>query len=63
MAESSDVQHNKNRDFICPCAKSYLSYAALFTHIKQKHAGKVLPFVTIIGARKNHKAQTIEQEG
>lgn len=31
----------KSRDFKCPCGKSYLSYAALFTHIKQKHQGKV----------------------
>ena len=23
-----------NRDFICPCGKSYLSYPALYTHIK-----------------------------
>lgn len=30
------------RDFICSCGKNYLSYAALFTHIKQKHDGKVL---------------------
>lgn len=32
-----------NRDYICPCGKSYLSYPALFTHIKQKHNGRVLP--------------------
>lgn len=31
----------KPRNFKCPCGKSYLSYAALFTHIKQKHEGKV----------------------
>lgn len=29
-----------NRDYICPCGKSYLSYPALFTHIKQKHNGR-----------------------
>jgi hypothetical protein len=23
-----------NRDFICACGKSYLSYPALYTHIK-----------------------------
>ncbi len=33
---------SKNREFICACGKNYLSYAALFTHIKQKHEGKVL---------------------
>ena len=30
-----------NRDYICPCGKSYLSYPALFTHIKTKHNGRV----------------------
>lgn len=34
--------HSKNRNFICSCGKAYLSYAALFTHIKQKHGGKVI---------------------
>ena len=29
------------RDFTCPCGKSYLSYPALYTHIKTKHQGKV----------------------
>lgn len=31
----------KSRNFICSCGKAYLSYAALFTHIKLKHNGKV----------------------
>ena len=31
---------NSGRDFICGCgAKRYLSYPALYTHIKQKHGG------------------------
>lgn len=30
------------RNFKCPCGKSYLSYPALFTHIKLKHNGKVI---------------------
>lgn len=29
-----------NRDFICGCSKSYLSYPALYTHIKNKHNGQ-----------------------
>lgn len=29
------------RKFGCPCGKWYLSYPALFTHVKQKHEGKV----------------------
>lgn len=33
---------SKHREFICPCGKGYFSYAALFTHVKQKHQGKVL---------------------
>ena len=33
-----------NRDYICPCGKSYLSYPALFTHIKQKHNGRVISY-------------------
>lgn len=32
---------DRSRDFICPCGKGYFSYAALFTHVKQKHDGKV----------------------
>ena len=28
------------RDFVCPCGKSYLSYPALYTHIKNKHQGQ-----------------------
>lgn len=29
------------RAYGCPCGKTYLSYPALFTHVKQKHDGKV----------------------
>ena len=29
-----------NRNFTCGCGKSYLSYPALYTHLKQKHEGK-----------------------
>ena len=28
------------RDYICGCGKTYLSYPALYTHIKTKHGGK-----------------------
>ena len=27
----------EGRDHICGCGKTYLSYPALYTHIKQKH--------------------------
>ena len=29
-----------NRNYTCGCGKSYLSYPALYTHLKQKHDGK-----------------------
>ncbi|KAM3134920.1 hypothetical protein pb186bvf_012920 [Paramecium bursaria] len=29
-----------NRDYFCGCGKSYLSYPALYTHLKQKHDSK-----------------------
>ena len=28
-----------DRNFVCGCGKSYLSYPALYTHIKTKHDG------------------------
>lgn len=31
----------QTRNYVCSCGKDYLSYAALFTHVKQKHEGKV----------------------
>lgn len=27
----------ESRDFTCRCGKKYLSYAAVYTHVKQKH--------------------------
>ena len=30
----------EGRDFQCGCGKRYLSYPALYTHIKTKHDGK-----------------------
>lgn len=38
---NEEINSMKGREFICSCGKNYLSYAALFTHIKQKHDGKV----------------------
>ncbi len=29
----------EERNYICGCGKSYLSYAALYTHAKTKHGG------------------------
>jgi hypothetical protein len=47
MGESAKAKHrrrskndNEGRNFECGgCGKSYLSYPALYTHIKQKHQG------------------------
>lgn len=39
---NEDAAAFKGRQFICACGKNYLSYAALFTHIKQKHDGQVI---------------------
>ena len=30
---------DQGRDYICGCGKKYLSYPALYTHIKTKHNG------------------------
>lgn len=35
----------EGRNFTCPCGKSYLSYPALYTHVKTKHEGKVKLFI------------------
>lgn len=35
------TRHDQNnRDYKCGCGSSYLSYPALYTHLKQKHDGK-----------------------
>lgn len=42
--ESKKKRRTRNdeegRDFTCTCGKKYLSYPALYTHIKTKHNGK-----------------------
>ena len=38
-----------NRSFLCGCNKDYLSYPALYTHVKNKHDG-VFP----IGSNSKH---------
>lgn len=50
LQDVSDATRAKNaaedkRIYGCPCGKTYLSYPALFTHIKQKHRGKVTEIV------------------
>lgn len=50
------------RDFGCPCGKTYLSYPALFTHVKQKHNGKVF-CPLFLASWRSHQAQNGEGEG
>ena len=38
--EAVKTKEEAERKFGCPCGKWYLSYPALFTHVKQKHDGK-----------------------
>lgn len=44
---SEDLEKDRNgsgdekRMYGCPCGKKYLSYPALFTHVRQKHDGQV----------------------
>lgn len=45
-----------DRDHNCLCGKSYLSYPALYTHIKNKHGGQ-----TISGMVKKSKEGTTKQ--
>lgn len=35
-------ESNENRNFSCRCGKSYLSYPALYLHLRNKHEGRVL---------------------
>lgn len=44
----------QKREFGCPCGKTYLSYPALFTHVKQKHNGKVM-IDSNVGSRQINK--------
>jgi hypothetical protein len=38
----------QNRDYKCPCGKSYLSYPALYTHLKQKHSDDMQDYLSKI---------------
>lgn len=59
MVNNEDLKKNKRRSkntvsnekYICGCEKSYLSYAALFTHLKNSH-NKIVPNGTIIPLKK-----------
>ena len=44
------------RNFICGCGKSYLSYAALYTHAKTKHSGVFPAGTSTLKKSKNKKS-------
>lgn len=50
------------REYGCPCGKYYLSYCALYTHIKTKHDGVVL-HKHIVGTRDTDKATAQQKQG
>ena len=51
-----------NRNYTCGCGKSYLSYPALYTHLKQKHNGKQ-PFGTILpSSLRGRKPKNVKEE-
>jgi len=43
------------RNFVCGCGKQYLSYPALYTHLKTKHGGNQPPGTKCQLALKNTK--------
>lgn len=45
------------RNYLCGCGKAYLSYPALYTHVKNKHGG-VFP----IGSNAKRKIQKNEED-
>lgn len=45
----------EGRDFMCGCGKRYLSYPALYTHIKTKHEGRQPEGTLKSGPLKRHK--------
>lgn len=52
-----------NRDYICPCGKSYLSYPALFTHIKIKHNGRVFLNIDRLQDKSSNQDRSMPIEG
>jgi hypothetical protein len=39
---SESLNTTSEINFECPCGKTYKSYPAIFTHVKNKHEGKVI---------------------
>ena len=63
--ERRSKEETDERNYICGCGKSYLSYAALYTHAKTKHDG-IFPEGTTNMQKKskgsNKKNDWIQQE-
>lgn len=51
-----------NRNYTCGCGKSYLSYPALYTHLKQKHDGKQ-PLGTILPSSMRGRKPRPQKDG
>jgi hypothetical protein len=47
-----------NRNYICGCSKTYLSYPALYTHIKNKHNSKAPKGTIVPSVNPQKKSQT-----
>lgn len=45
------------RNYICACGKSYLSYPALYTHIKNKHGGSIPDGTKVHVAKKSTRGR------
>ena len=57
-----NASKDEARQFVCGCTKRYGSYAALYTHIKNKHNGEVKNnFIRRLQVKSKDRDQT--QEG
>lgn len=56
---SKDEHHERN--YICGCGKSYLSYAALYTHAKTKHDGVFPEGTTTLHKKKQGRPKKDDQ--
>lgn len=54
--------YNEQRPFECPCGKKYKSNPALYTHIKNKHEGKVFIFRYSLPEKSKREIHIIEKE-
>ena len=54
---------NSQRNYICGCGKSYLSYAALYTHAKTKHNGEFPENTTTLSKKKQGRPKKEDSNG